>query len=422
MAASIKAKASNHLEIARFNLLSSASKVYKEERLRGFNPTAYESLEQYVVMVLMKGTMIQRAGLIDSLDQSCDLSVPELKQLQRAPATELLKTYITQTCNVFATDFKGDLSYALNMMYDNYGGITLLEWARFFNDVCQGKYKTDFQSVNTRGINVDFLNDWIQKYCNHRESLMTSLRNAIPDQAPDVTTGITVEQIQRITAEHAKRRSDLQMRRKDWEASMFYTEMVETSDVRKNKDGVMVNYHYEIPMTRDKPEAAYKRLYALIEVFYFCGEEGTKEKIEELLARWELERVIDHSDVKPKDFYRSQAASLHYKLIEVIKPDISIRILIAALTKLSGYYPSLGDFQERVTGLKFEGENPEAKSEDYINRFFVLLSQRFKDDYFKAMDDPEAFPLSPDEYYSLCCIRFSVDVAESQHPFSLLIA
>lgn len=400
-------------------LLESAPRLVADDRLRAFDPDTFKDLDAYVMAVLLSGSLVQRAGVVDNLDPSCDLAIPELKSLSRDNATELLGSYIKQACNAFGCDFKGDLPYALNMLYDSYGGLTILEWARFVNAICKGAYQTDFQSINTRGINLDFLNDWIEQHCDKRDGILRSLKSELPDKPEkDPENSVTIEQIKTSQAEYAQFTASINQRRRDWESSLITTELVQTKDVRKDKDGNEIVYAYEIPVQRDRPEAAYKRLYALLEVFYFFGEEGAKEKITALMGTWELLRVIEYADVEAKDFYRSQASALYKNLVRLVRPQPATDYLLSCMYKIAEGKP-LSDFHKAITGKDYDGASPHLSAEDYVNAYMSAVTKQFRNDYVKSMTEahPDFFPLYQDEFFGLCCIQYAVRVLNMAHPF-----
>lgn len=418
-ASSIRPRATNHVEMAMCRLLEAAPKLVADDRLRAFDPDTFKDLDAYVMAILLSGSLVQRAGVVDNLDPSCDLAIPELKSLSRDNATELLGSYIRQACNAFGCDFKGDLAYALNMLYDSYGGLTILEWARFINAICKGAYQTDFQSINTRGINLDFLNDWVEQHCENRDSLLRSLKSELPDKPEkDPDNAVTIEQIKVSQAQYAQFTASINQRRRDWESSLIETKMEVAREIRKDKEGRDVEFVYEIPVQRDRPEAAYKRLYALLEVFYFFGEEGAKEKIANLMGTWELLRVIEYADVDQKDFYRSQASALYKNLVRLVRPQPATDYLLSCMYKLADEKP-LSDFHKAITGKDYDGASPHLPAEDYVNAYMSAVTKQFRNEYVKSMTDahPDFFPLYQDEYFGLCCIQYAVRVLKMAHPF-----
>jgi len=110
---------------------------------------------------------------------------------------------ILSLCDSYGCDFKGDIDDVTDNLRNNYKYFSLLDWTLFFNYAKDGRYKSEFQNVSVRGINLEFLNDWIKQYDNQRDEAIAQVNNDfkhyISSLPADVTSSFLEKQ--RINAE-----------------------------------------------------------------------------------------------------------------------------------------------------------------------------------------------------------------------------
>lgn len=402
-------------------LYENAPQVFADERLSSINPEGYETLEQYVTFILLNGSPIQRASLLDNLDTLCDISMPEIKQISRAPALALIETYIRQTCQIMGCDFKGDLPTVVTMLYDDYGGLTIIEWARFFQHVAQGKYKDEYQSVNTRGLNAEFLRDWLDQFYSRRDDIIASLRKQMPEKATaEPENALTFEEIRRIQRDSIALDGDVHNWRTEYNSSLTTTRIEHVRDEHPTDDGKFVIYEYELPIIEDKEKAAYTRLYDFLAVFYAFDGQSVKEIISDLTITWELERVIDFENVEPPQFYRSRAKMFLANLRRFVSIATCRTILDAGLSKMADEYPTTGEFFQALTGKEHTGDKQYVAIRPHLNEVASKLLREFHDSYgddARQRIGADAFVLYRDEYIAFRCIHWAVKTAGIQHPF-----
>jgi len=404
-------------------LYENAPKVFADDRLSSINPAGYKTVEEYVTFILLNGSPIQRSALLDNLDTLSDISMPEIKYLSRGPALALLETYIRQTCQVMGCDFKGDIATVVSGLYDDYGGLTIIEWARFFQGITQGKFKDEYQSVNTRGLNAEFLRDWLDQFYERRDKIISSLRKDLlpaPSESGQFNSA-AFEEVKRVQRESLALDGEVRSWRMDYERSLTTTRMGEIVVAETDDYGKTIEVKQNIPLVEDLPEAAYTRLFDLISAFYAFDGQDVKQVIADMTITWELERVIDFSDTDAKQFYRSRAKMLLSSLRKFAVASVGRRILDIAIEKMAAANPLTGDFFQAITGKPYTGEKPHVAIGPYASDVASRLMQEFQDAYSadaRRALDASAFVLYRDEYICLRCIHWSVKTAGMEHPFT----
>lgn len=421
MARSIRSAATNHYHIALAYLYESAPKIFTDERLQATNPALFETLEQYLTEVLLHGTPVQRNAILDSLGINCDISMPEVRHLGMTAGMSLIEKYTVETCRILGCDFKGDMPTVISMLYDDYGGMTIIEWARFFQHIAQGKYKDDYQSVNTRGLNAEFLRDWIEQFDTTRGDIVHKLRKELPDvPVAEPQNAPTIEQIRQFQRDAVAIDGQVHNWRTEYEFKLTTRRIERIRDERKGDDGKTVVYEYDVPIIEDTERAAYTRLYDFIAVFYGFTGVSTRDAIRDLTTIWEFERITLDIEVEVAKFYRSRSKSLLVQLKKFVVENHR-GLLTAGLRKIAEANPSTGAFVKALTGREYEGDKPHTGIEPHIQDVATKLIREFHDqygDYVREAIAKDSFVLYRDEYIALRCIHHAVITGGIEHPFT----
>jgi len=423
LAHSIRRAATNHYQISLAYLYESAPKIFTDERLSATNPALFETLEQYLTEILLHGTPVQRNAVLDALGTNCDISMPEIRYMGMTAGTSLIQKYIVETCQILGCDFKGDLPTVASMLYDDYGGMTIIEWARFLQRVAKGDFKDDYQSVNTRGLNAEFLRDWIEQLDTVRSDIVQKLRKELPDQpVAEPQNAPTFEQIKQFQRDAVALDGEVHNWRTQYEYSLTVRRMEKIRDERKGDDGKIVIYEYDTPIIEDKEKAAYTRLYDFLSVFYGFTGANIRDTINDLTVLWELERVTLDIEVEVAKFYRSRSKSLLAQLKKFLLENHR-GFLVAGLKNIADKNQTTAAFIKVLTGKDYEGEKPYTSIEPHLQEVATKLIREFHDHYgddARAQIAANSFVMYRQEYIAFRCIHHAVTVGGLEHPFTKL--
>jgi hypothetical protein len=184
--------------------------------------------DAFLDFACFKGSQSQRNAVARSFGIDDGLCLKDLmQQIQSAESpTSLLEGYsdfmieqINLVCKSFGASFNGVIKDVIDVMINRFGGFNLLDWTLFFYRLKEGKYRTEFQSVNTRGVNLEFLIDWCEKYANEKE-IAVQEANKKTKQETVINVTLPQEMTQQIREREAKAQALKDMRH-NWETSDF---------------------------------------------------------------------------------------------------------------------------------------------------------------------------------------------------------
>lgn len=434
MAQAIRDGATDQYAISMAHLLEKAPVILKDQRLSKINVSAYGSFEECIMHILLRGSALQRAALLENTEGKHDLSMPALNKMGHGPAVGLICAYIRQTCQIMGCEFAGDIEFWASGALDTSGYLSVMEWARFFQNIAKGVYANQYEKVNTRGLNPEFLNRWLETFCEGRESTERSLRRELEPAVTETNTQILYK-MRRGQEEYFKLMRDVHDRRVEIENSLVVNttehklqivneqgkiEMVDIAKEDITTENMSAVYH--IPITTDLPKASYIRLHDFLQTFYCTPGQDAKEVVESLKVLWEIERLIDFVEIDEKTFYRTKAKLLHVALKREL--GCSFDFLIEAIGAVAERHPLMGDFWKAATGKEYEGDKPYLAVAGHLDEFArnLIASMRlgYKADAAARLE-ANAFPIYINEYISLSCIRWGMTAAGLPHPFDKIL-
>lgn len=422
----IRGRATNHYALSTAKFYGSFEPLLKHELLRALDLSNYTSAEAIIEAVFFGGSIVQKSAILSTLDASCDLSVPELSTYSRAIGQEALRAAILQCCDFFGKSFEGNLEQYVVTLYDNYGGLSLMEWMRFFKQATELKFKEDYQHISVRGLNPEFLNDWIEKFCEKRDDIVQSLRRELPDILTSSPGGdlFSFEYFKAAQRRERGIESRVRTRRTEIESTLTFRRMQTLEVSRTTAEGVFLEKQ-SVPAVMDNPGAALKRLETFLDVFYtpFSNTSGASA-VGTLKLQWDLELLEwEHQyEGYPPDentWYATQAKTLLLNLQRMIEPFR--QFLMSGVRRLSTGHPDTHELWKVCGGLiDYPAEDRKAEEADFFfiaNQKLLHYSMHYIENAEKRLEDGR-FPLYRNEFYSLCALNFFVKTAGFEHPFS----
>lgn len=462
------------MSLSRF--YGSFAPVITDARLKSLDIAGFNSAEELVFHLFVRGSVVQCAALLDHLDATCDLAVPEMSAINRNVAQEAIISGITQCCDFLGVNFAGDLPVFAATAFDMYKGLSILEWMRFFDGVRKGRWKSDYQNVSVRGLNPEFMLDWLEKFGEQRDHVVQSLRREIPDRSSgdvDVSGLEKFKEMQKREAIIASRvheyRSTIDQARKvrmvesrkvpmeNGESVVFSNRASALrADIKRfesqlseaQKSGTVDRIKYleeqidrakaeerdqsakatasmtwveeDFVFEGDAPGANYQRLEETLRIYYctFHPEKPIKDLMDTIMVRWELEHLAEgHSAETLKAFYNTEAKKLNQSL-RAIEIDPT-GMLMAGLTQMLDKSTSPAIFLENI-GISSPGATRDQvvanmrKIAQRIENAFT--SEKYCQHVEKAFDGGK-IPLYKNEYKTYCALWVYVNTCGCEHPF-----
>lgn len=426
MADLIRSQATNHYALSTAKFYAAFEPLLQHELLRAIDLTAYTSAEAIIEAVFFGGSFIQKSAILSTLDATCDLSVPELKNYQRKVGQEAIKAAILQCCDFFGKAFEGNLDQYVVTLYDDYGGLSIMEWMRFFKQATELKLKEDYQHISVRGLNPEFLNDWIEKFCQNRDDIVQSLRRELPDTAPPVAgeDPFSFEEYKIVQRKERAIESQVRTRRLEIEAGLTFRRMQVLEIATKTADGIFLEKQ-SVPQVMDNAGAALKRLETFFEVYYtpFTKVPGASA-VAKLKVQWDLEIsewANQYEGMPPErpTWYASQAKKLMWELSKII--ENYHQFIMSAIRRLSTGHPDTHELWNVCGGTTpYPATDRKAGDSD----FFFIAGQKLLHYTMRYAESAERrleqgrFPLYRNEFYLICALNFYCKTAGFEHPFS----
>lgn len=254
--------------------------------------------DAFIEKLCLNGSQQQCNAIARSFDIEDGLSLKDLAlQIQDAnePETAIngymafLQENISIVCASFGASFNGNMIDVCDVLLNRFGGFNMLDWTLFFYRLKEGKYKTEYQSVNTRGVNLEFLIDWCEKYADEKEA---AIIEANKKTKVETSVALSLDFIKERKEIEAKNQVLKDMRRK-WEMSDF--QEFETIDV--NGLPIVSKAYFPNP----------KEVAKVVASFLWLTAAQLKERI---TAEYEAST----KSIEFWDFYRTKVNSLWYQI------------------------------------------------------------------------------------------------------------
>lgn len=371
-------------------------------------PFGSEPIEKIVLGVMLKGTQSQKTAMMKYLPMEAGLAFPELHKLfsgnveRWQTGISFIAAQIEKLAEFMGTKIPGDVNDVAEHILENYAGLTPVDVVRFFMLCRDGEFRSEFQSVSARGINADFLIDWLGQYCEKRELVWLQLvSKAKGNTAPVAGSGEPVARPDELIAREKKLAGlerDAQQRRMEIDGELvevahmeYWTKPVvmeaELEGGRKVKKTVQMpcdpgdpeRAEREIlPYKKDKPGAAYKRLHFFVQTFMTL-DEPAEPFLKKLIAGWRNEfDQFDDPQIAFEDYARAESTKFVNSGKRIFSQIFPSEIIRRTLSQKTGHPAHMLNDQAQTV----------------VKQFFAGWME-----YLEAsLAHPDAYPLKCDEY------------------------
>jgi hypothetical protein len=292
-----------------------------------------------------------------------------------------MRKQIADLCRVFGVDFNGDVEFLVHELCDDYGGLSFLDWALFFDRCAKKRYVNDYQHITTRGINSDFLLDWLQQYIASREETFDGLLKDAREKI--LTTQHSEPDVERLAAirvENGKLLAAIETRLDEYERSLV-TEEDQAVDIDGRTGTVRIRV--------DRPGAAYQRVFDFIYLYQFGGDEiGTSNAagfISEYITepakrRHELSQHFEgFPDLKAwLQINSKQVIREARRLIEGLGPH---GVLTQSFTRIIGDLQTPAEFHQKVFGSSLYSDIAEQNTAHAWGAYFAAVAGKIIDEF-----------------------------------------
>lgn len=184
------------------------------------NRNSAMSLDEFINSICTGGNTKQRNALARKLTIKDGLALESTEALINKAKDKVVTMQIYDKCiadniillaETFGCEFKGDLLDVADVLRNSYKYFSVLDWNLFFNYCKDGRYKTEYQNISVRGINLEFLNEWIKQYDIERDEAIAAANHDYKAHCINIPTNVASEFLakQKETENKNKRLSEL---------------------------------------------------------------------------------------------------------------------------------------------------------------------------------------------------------------------
>ena len=344
----------------------------------------------------------------------------------------LLSAGISDLADHFGRAFSGNLESVAFSIFQNYGGLSVVDFMLLCDRAKSSRYRGEFQHIAAQGFTWELLRDWMEKFCEERETVRLADEAAMGEREPGGDA--SPEAVQRLIearrrAEAAAVLRDGERRRvqamadavtRAWEADVFEVTAVETwfktvrrKEAQLTSDGQEFYVEVNVEVICDAADPARKR-----------SERHPVRREKEGGAERRLKREI-HELVS----FLDTAATLEiFAQIEAVLPERygndwpavrdaefrSIRQRLASARR--DLSPTIADFVARrsLKKLADEGQISAAIAEHHaaISRHLAALHRglenAFYDEYLPGCIERNYPPLTKDEFVQQAMLHTAI--------------
>lgn len=217
------------------------------------------SFAEIVLRVIKSGTPLERAALSKHMTPEAAYIFPSAWQSVVGPKgiqmqvviDQIMKPLFGLLCDHYGVQFSGNMDTVAYSVLNEFGGMSFADYLICFERVKCGWYRRDTQHVMSRGINGEFITQWLTQYAADREDARSSIyAQNRPDKVGWSADAETAERIREFNeqrrvvkqnCEEIQRVSDAVFA--EWENSLYTTAMfrqwfkvvlVEVNDLDEN--------------------------------------------------------------------------------------------------------------------------------------------------------------------------------------------
>jgi hypothetical protein len=182
-------------------------KMSQDVKLKSINFEHYDTIEALVWHIAIKGTQVQKMSIANSFSLESAQSFLSLKSAVSSVddgwkiAIDFIVIELENLAQFFGTEVKGDISSIAWTIFDNYHHLSVIDFIKFFSCCKLGEFKEPFQHISVRGINSEFLIDWLNKFLDKRAE---AFENLVAEARKINNFEVSQEVAQKIASERLK--------------------------------------------------------------------------------------------------------------------------------------------------------------------------------------------------------------------------
>lgn len=166
----------NRFDVSKAIFLQGCIKLMQDIRMKSFDYSKYKTGAACVIDICKIGDARQKGAVADSFDFQSMLSIPDVKRSKNPEeAIKWIEAQITELAVYYGTTISGDIEYLAYQLFNDFGGLSVLDFVKFFAMCKKREFMTEYEHVKAQGISPDFILKWIAKYEEKRSVVVDGL-------------------------------------------------------------------------------------------------------------------------------------------------------------------------------------------------------------------------------------------------------
>jgi len=179
----ILAEASNEIEYSRALVVGMAKNLTRNMKLRA---AVVENQNMHPVdfvnYVALKGSPMQKQGLAQELGiRHCLGMTAAVNEVagdveKYTDFITFLEVGIKDCADHFGCQVSGSITVMADAVFEQYRHLSALDFILFWHRVKAGQYLGQYQHLSSKGVNMYFIQDWMNQYLDERESEVAAIK------------------------------------------------------------------------------------------------------------------------------------------------------------------------------------------------------------------------------------------------------
>ncbi len=323
----------NYKSMAMFLLKSEFAKIEKHRSFKGFDFSSFENMDSFVMSVFLDSDKVKINALGKNLSIDSTFALSEIKSFGIGHQNDIilqLSEHLFLLAESFGVQFQGDTEDLAEDLVEDFGGYSVLDFMIFFSRCKKSKYKNENQHINVRGINREFVYDWITQYDKEKEDVRLLIQNELKSKYGSLTakpseTSLTAEKFKEINGNITMSTQEEKLRRR-----MLETKAQEIRDDKKSMKLLDLTENGELVFNG---RLGYSLNLRIWNFFYFdiasvFHPEESNSSLFEITERYcksfldqneNVYKAVDCNEIGASDFNESQFKSLQNKFYSFFK-------------------------------------------------------------------------------------------------------
>lgn len=160
-------------------LSSNYQRAVSHAWLKSIDFKEYGNSNSLISYVAVNGTQAQKLAIVQCYHINCTAFLPDLVKIGSTVEHEFilnwLQVQLQYLSDCFGSNFSGNILQTCLMLFDRYGGLTMLDYLIFFSKASSGDFIGEYQNLSRDGLTLTYLISWLDQYLVYKGDVFRDL-------------------------------------------------------------------------------------------------------------------------------------------------------------------------------------------------------------------------------------------------------